>query len=153
MTELANDYFSTHSLRYGRETSIILYFWVPRAIWPDKPTQLDHWLIREYNKRVPDGHSTASGFTGELRADFGMFSLFFVFVGGMLLRRGDAYVEQVFLSSDNINKILAACFFPYVFFVVRSPLAATQTFIFELVIFFIIKRFMTEKKCNLISRK
>lgn len=152
MTKLANDYFSTHSLRYGRETSIILYFWVPRSIWPEKPLQLDYWLIREY-AIVSDGFSSASGFTGELRADFGMFSLFFVFVGGMLLRRGDAYVEQVFSFSDNINKILAACLFPYVFFVVRSPLAATQTFIFELVIFFIIKRFMTEKKCNLISRK
>ena len=23
-------------------------FWVPRVLWPDKPTFLDHWFIREY---------------------------------------------------------------------------------------------------------
>lgn len=145
MTYLANEYFSTHSLSYGRETSFILYFWIPRAIWPEKPAQLDYWLIREFNKRVPDGHSTASGFTGELRADFGMFSLLFVFLGGMLLRRGDFFIERVFSTSNNMNMILAAILFPYVFFVIRSPLTSTMSFIFEIALYYLLRYTVSRK--------
>lgn len=150
MTYLANKYFSTHPLSYGRESTFILYFWIPRAIWPEKPTQLDYWLIREFNKRVPDGHSTASGFTGELRADFGMFSLLFVFLGGMLLRRGDVFAERVFCFSNDMNMIFAAILFPYVFFLIRSPLTATMAFLFELLLFRLLRHVVAKRVERLI---
>ena len=135
MTKLANEYFETHPISLGKEITFILYFWVPRSIWPDKPTPIDHWLIRKYYK-VPDSYSTASGFTGELRADFGILSLFFVFLGGLLLKKGDVYISAVFIdNTHSFNIVLAALLFPYVFFLVRSPLTATQSLIFELLIY------------------
>lgn len=147
MTRLANEYFEDNQLTYGKEISFILYFWVPRSIWPDKPTPIDHWLIRKYYN-VSEGHSTASGFTGELRADFGLFSLFIVFLGGMLLKRGDLFVENVFFNQKGFNLILASCLYPYVFFLVRSPLTATQTLIFELLIFYLLRFLLSNNKAN-----
>lgn len=135
MTKLANEYFATHPLLWGKEVSFILYFWVPRSLWPNKPTPIDHWLIRKYYK-VPDSYSTASGFTGELRADFGMLSLLLVFLCGFLLKKGDYYVTNVFNNGKNSFAIvLAAILFPYVFFLVRSPLTATQSLVFELLVY------------------
>lgn len=145
MTQLANEYFDTHPLLYGKEISFILYFWVPRSIWPTKPTPIDHWLIRKY-ERVPEGHSTASGFTGELRADFGIVSLFFVFFIGLLLKRGDVYIEDAFSSQyGSYEIVLAAILFPYVFFCIRSPLTATQSLIFELVIYKVFAMLYTKR--------
>nr|WP_302466385.1 hypothetical protein [Bacteroides intestinalis] len=145
MTQLANKYFDTHPLLYGKEISFILYFWVPRSIWPTKPTPIDHWLIRKYEK-VPEGHSTASGFTGELRADFGIVSLFFVFFIGLLLKRGDVYIEDAFSSQyGSYEIVLAAILFPYVFFCIRSPLTATQSLIFELVLYKVFAMLYTKK--------
>lgn len=136
MTKLANDYFQNHSLSYGKEITFILYFWIPRGLWPSKPVPIDYWLIR-LHERVSDSFSSASGFTGEIRADFGIIgALCIVFFGGMLLKKGDAFVKQVFSEDDySPSMIIAAILFPYVFFVVRSPLTATQSLIFELLIY------------------
>lgn len=135
MTKLANEYFATHPLSWGKEVSFILYFWVPRSLWPSKPTPIDHWLIRKYYN-VSDSHSTASGFTGELRADFGTLSLVFVFIGGFLLKKGDLYITNIFNNGEkSFAIVLAAILFPYVFFLVRSPLTATQSLVFELLIY------------------
>lgn len=147
MTKLANKYFENHSLLWGKEVSFILYFWVPRSIWVNKPTPIDHWLIRKYYK-VPDSYSTASGFTGELRADFGMLSLFFVFLGGFLLKKGDTYISNLFKDgTHSFSIVLAAILFPYVFFLVRSPLTATQSLIFELLIYKIFS-YVFVKQCH-----
>lgn len=81
MTELANRYFSNHELRYGQEISFAFYFVIPRSIWPSKPTPVDYWLVRKY-ENVHDSFSSASGFCGEIRADFGMACFIILFLWG-----------------------------------------------------------------------
>lgn len=146
MTRMANDYFSNHDLHYGRESGFVFYFWIPRAIWKDKPTQLDYWLIRKY-ERVSENHSSASGFTGEIRADFGAFSYFILILWGFLLKYAESYVSCVYSVKEPIfNKVFAATLYPYVFFFVRSPLTASFSFIGECVIYLLMCRLMTERK-------
>ena len=96
MTYLANRHFSTNPLKYGAQTAMILYFWVPRNIWPNKPTMIDSWLPKLYMRGVSDNFSSASGFTGELRADFGSFSLFILFYLGLLMKKADNYLQNIY---------------------------------------------------------
>lgn len=137
MARLADRYFADHNLHWGKETGFLLYFWVPRGLWPDKPTMLDYWLIREYNPLVSDQYTTASGFLGELRADFGWFSLLFVFLFGMLMRRLDDFSSAVFSAGNrSFDMVLASLLYPWVFFFVRSPVTSTISLLWELVLFY-----------------
>ena len=138
MANVADNYFSNHSLHWGKEMSFVLYFWIPRAIWPNKPTQLDYWLIREYSSEtVASTYSSASGFIGEARADFGWGCLLFALLIGMLFRRIDGYKTIVWSQhSDSLNIILVAIAVPWAFFFVRSPLTSTMSLIWELVIYY-----------------
>ena len=142
MSYVADDYFSTHSLHWGKELSFIMYFWVPRAIWPNKPTQLDYWLIREYSSETVAGsYSSASGFIGEARADFGWGCLMFAFLIGMLFRRIDGYKAMICNECKNsFNIVLVAILVPWVFFFVRSPLTSTMSLIWELLIYYLFVR-------------
>ena len=145
MTFLAENWFDTHEYEYGKEIGFMFYWVIPRAIWKDKPTPIDHWLIRKY-ANVSDGHSTASGFTGEIRADFGYWRLIIVFVFGLFLHRLDYYVLNAFMDdSPSLEKIFAALIYPCVFFSVRSPLTATQSFFVEVLVFYAIRMWMGEK--------
>ena len=137
MARLADRYFADHSLHYGRETGFVLYFWVRRRFFPEKPTMLDYWLIREYNPLVSEKYTTASGFLGELRADFGWFSLLFVFLFGMLMRRLDDFSSAVFSAGNSsFDMVLASLLYPWVFFFVRSPVTSTISLLWELVLFY-----------------
>lgn len=128
MTNLLMRYFDSHDHLCGRSSSFILYFWVPRSIWDDKPSMLGHWLVRKFRSGFSDGFSSSFGFTGDLYADFGYYSLFFVLILGVGLKRLEALKDQYFLFGG-YRRILGAMFFPYVFFFVRSPITATMTFI------------------------
>ncbi|MBQ7341848.1 MAG: oligosaccharide repeat unit polymerase [Alistipes sp.] len=134
MAKKADDYFANNPLSYGKETAYILYFWVPRAIWPDKPTMLGNWLIRK-TEIVSDTHSTSSGFLGELRADFGWFSLVFALLIGFLLKHCELYIRRFSHSIPNVNYIMAVALYSYFFFFVRSPLTATLVLIGEYIVF------------------
>ena len=142
MAYIADEYFSEHHLHWGKEMSFIFYFWVPRAIWPNKPTQLDYWLIREYSSgTVSDAFSSASGFIGEARADFGWGCLFFTFLLGMLFKRIDSYKEIIWtLYRHSFNTILIAILLPWVFFFVRSPLTSTMSLFWELIVYYLFVR-------------
>lgn len=145
MTRLAEDYYNTHSHEYGKEIGFMFYWIIPRAIWKEKPTPVDHWLIRKY-ENVSDSFSTASGFTGEIRADFGYWCLIIVFFWGWLLRYADAYVYNAFKDdSPRLEKLFASLIYPTVFFYVRSPLTATQSFMVEILIYWGIRKWLGRK--------
>lgn len=145
MTYLANDYFSKHELEYGKEIGALVYFIIPRSIWKEKPTAIDHWLIRRYEV-VPESHSTASGFPGEIRADFGMLCFIILFLWGIILKSLDDYLKCIYSQvGPYYNKILVAMIYPYIFFFVRSPLTASNTFVFELLLYFIIRKLLTKR--------
>ena len=142
MASIADEYFSKHTLHWGKEMSFILYFWVPRAIWPNKPTQLDYWLIREYSsEEIADSYSSASGFIGEARADFGWGCLLFALMLGMLFKRIDFTKEIIWLHyRGSFNTIFIAILVPWTFFFVRSPITSTMSLFWEFVIYYMFVR-------------
>lgn len=144
MTSLMFRHFSSHPHLNGSSTSFILYFWIPREFWHDKPTMLGYWFIREYRGGFGEGHSASFGFTGDLFADFGLFSLIPVFFLGRLLKIGDRFKDEA-LKSGNFKMILGAMIFPYVFFFVRSPITSTMSFLGILFFYFLIKKLMFKK--------
>jgi len=145
MTSLMMNHFDNHSHTLGASISFLTYFWIPRSVWPEKPTMLGNWLIREYRSGFSEGHSSSFGFTGELYADFGYFSMFFIFFLGVLLKRGDEYLTVHLSQSDGIQQVMAAMLFPYVFFFVRSPITSTITFLGTVVIYFFMKVLLMHK--------
>ncbi len=145
VAKYADNYFENHELRYGLESSNILYRWVPRKIWPNKPTTLDHWLIRYYED-VPDTHSTSSGFIGVFRADFGWFALVFAFIIGIVVAKINAYMERICTNNtSSIEFIIAATMVPLVFFMVRSPITSVYTLLFEYLVYLIVRIFTTAR--------
>lgn len=147
MARIADAYFSTHALHYGRESAFILYFWVPRSLWDDKPTMLDYWLIREHDPFVADTYSSASGFIGELRADFGWGCLLFALLIGCLLNKLDSFCSAVFSrQTHSLDMVLASIIYPWVFFFVRSPQTSTMAFLWEILIYLILRHLFTKKE-------
>jgi hypothetical protein len=55
------------------ELAFVLYWWVPRAIWPSKPTMDGYWIAHEVMAEgdVGPGHSVAGGFALPVLLDFG----------------------------------------------------------------------------------
>lgn len=114
-------YFETREHMYGASSGFLLYFWIPRSMWPDKPVMIGYWLVREYDEGFAEGHSASVGFFGDLYADFGLF----VFPLLTLLGVAIAIIEKkVFrnLVNGGSQIIMAAMFFPAIFFFVRSPM-------------------------------
>lgn len=148
MAAIADDYFSKNNLHYGKETGFIFIFWIPRNWWPNKPTMLDGWLIREY-ENVSEGFSSASGYIGELRADFGWFCLLFVLLLGMLIRKLDNYTQYVYNNcSDSFDLVLISVLYPWVFFCIRSPLTSTISLIMELILWWLFSLLLFSHKSN-----
>lgn len=138
-------HFENNPHTYGKSILFLTYFWVPRAIWPEKPTMLGHWLIRQYRTGFGEGHSSSFGFTGELYADFGYFSLLFVFLLGMLLNWADQFRAYQLSQPQSYQKILVGMMFSYVFFFVRSPITATMTFLWILLVYYLIRKMLFKK--------
>ena len=145
MAYYADEYFLDHPLHYGKEMSFIFYFWVPRSIWPNKPTQLDYWLIRECSSEVvADSYSSASGFIGEARADFGWGCLLLAFFLGVLFKKIDDYKDIIWTYyRQSFNIVLIAILVPWAFFFVRSPLTSTMSLIWELILYYLFVRFFS----------
>ncbi|MBR1784607.1 MAG: hypothetical protein IJ760_04110 [Bacteroidales bacterium] len=143
MTRLAERYFEDHEHTYGKSIGFITYFWVPRAIWPDKPTQVDHWLPRYFNPNMADTASTASGFTGELRADFGYLSYFFLFLLGVLLKRCNYYLMFYnYGRSPCYESIYASLLIPTTFFSLRGLNLSITTYICAVLLLLLISKFI-----------
>lgn len=145
MTAMSMTYFESNPHTYGKSILFLTYFWVPRAVWPDKPTMLGHWMIRKYRSGFGEGHSSSFGFTGELFADFGYFSLFFVFLLGRLLKWADLYGAYQLAQPGSYSKILVGMIFSYVFFFVRSPITSSMNFFGILIVYSLIGRLLFKK--------
>lgn len=144
-TSMLFSYFEQNDYMYGKSSSFLLYFWVPRQIWPDKPTMLGHWFIRERSSNISSAHSVSFGFTGDLYADFGMLSLVFIFFLGRLLKYAEDFKNYA-LKSKGYIIIFGAMLYPYTFFFVRSPITATMNFLGILLIYFLFKNLIFIKK-------
>lgn len=149
MIRMLDDYYEHNDHEYGKESAYILYFWVPRSIWTDKPTPIDHWLIRQY-ETVSDEYSASTGFVGFLKADFGWFALIFAIVWGIIIKRCDEFIKRTIENGNySFTYVIATILYPYFFFAVRSPLTATQQLIFIFFIYIIFRRlFFNEYTTN-----
>jgi hypothetical protein len=145
MTALSMTYFESNPHTYGKSIAFLTYFWVPRTIWPDKPTMIGHWLIRKYRSGFSEGHSASFGFTGELYADFGYFSLIFVLVIGLALKWADYFRAYHLSKQQSYDKILVGMLFSYVFFFIRSPITSTMTFLSILLVYYLIRKILFKK--------
>jgi oligosaccharide repeat unit polymerase len=144
MSSLMFSYFETHDYLYGESTLFITYFWVPRSIWPEKPTMLGHWLLRESRSNFGDAHSASFGFTGFLYSDFGPLSLVFIFFIGRLIKAAEDFKNRAF-KNKGYSIILGAMLFPYIFLFVRSPITASINFLGILLLYYLFKRLIISK--------
>lgn len=143
MMVYSDRYFENHDLHYGRESGFIFYFWIPRFVWPNKPTMLDNWLIRQY-ENVPDNFSSASSFVGELKADFGYFAFFILFIIGLSLYNYNQKIVNISGNMD-IRSIYLYMSIPVVFFAVRSPVLSLYTYISQVIVLYIIFKIFFRK--------
>ena len=140
------EYFESNNHLYGKSISFVIYFWVPRSIWPNKPTMLGYWLIREYsNEDYGDFLSASFGFTGEIFADFGFVgALILCLFLGIGLKRLETY-NLHYRNSTQFNSVLVAMFYPYVFFAVRDPITSSTMFLM-IIIIYVISGFLFNKQ-------
>lgn len=144
MMRLGERYFEDHPYTYGKSIGFIFYFWVPRAFWSEKPTQVDYWLPRYYFD-MADTASTSSGFMGELRADFGYFSLLLIFLFGILLKKANSLlITYDFGRKPCYESMYVSLLIPTTFFCVRGLNTSIMTFFCEVGLLFIIQRLLVK---------
>lgn len=147
MSRQGEMYFELHPHTYGKSIGFITYFWIPRKIWPSKPTQIDHWLPRYYNPKLSEKFSSASGFMGELRADFGAFSLLFIFLFGCLLKKMNSLLIHFdFGRKPCYDSLYVVPFVPITFFCVRGLNTAIISYICQLFLLFFIRKLFYRSK-------
>ena len=141
ISRLFEIYFEYHPHTYGKSIGFVTYFWIPRRIWPGKPTQVEHWLPRYYNPHLSDKASNASGFMGALSADFGIYSLFVIFLFGCLLKKMNSLlVYYDFGRSHRYESLYVVLFIPVTFFGVRGLSMSTMTFISQALLLFALQK-------------
>jgi len=118
------DYFRHNDHMWGLSSSTLLVFWIPRSIWPSKPTFLGYWFIRQYesSRSVGRGHSVSLTFAGDAYADFGFLGgvLFWALLGypfALLERWTATHIQR---HHEWGTRLAAAFLYPTVFFSVRS---------------------------------
>jgi hypothetical protein len=103
--------------------AFLLYWWVPRSVWPSKPTMDGYWVAREVmaDVSVSAGHSVAGGFALGALLDFGPhLGVLFCLTYGLVL----AALEWFALRNRDPSRptSVVAALLPFgVFFAVRSP--------------------------------
>jgi hypothetical protein len=113
----------------GRTSAAVLVFWVPRALWPDKPTLIGFWLPREFG-RVESGFSAAPAFTGSSYVDFGLWgSVVLWFIGGLFFGVLERATARVCAAEGDARVLFVAPLYGGAFFAVRSPDTAALTLV------------------------
>lgn len=149
MMNVLHNHLEKNEPTYGLSTGFVLYFWVPRSLWPNKPTMLNHWLPRKY-MNVGEGHSTSTGFMGEPYADFGRLAFIFYYIMGILLRRGNNLLIKYDYGRANVyGSLYAGVLIPYVFFAVRSPVTGTCYTLMQWLMLYLFSKFLVKKNNQL----
>ncbi len=139
------DYCNKNGYSYGKQSSFIFYWWIPRKIWKNKPSMTGGWLPHMYGN-FSEGHSASVGVWGELYVDFGYFSFLFFLLLGNLLAKLDSYCKYLLTEKrNNVNILNVAIFVPYVFFSVRSPITSFITLSISLLFMYIFRYLLFER--------
>ncbi len=134
------DYFRYNPYMHGASMAFVFIFWIPRSLWPNKPTMLGYWLIREMQLGgYGPGHSISFGFAGDAYADFGFIGgIIFSLVFGYLIQRLERQNNKVLVNEYDMLYI--AMTYPFVFFAMRSLQTALISFIGMIVYLRIFKK-------------
>lgn len=138
-------YFPVMGFEHGKEHLTLLLFWVPRALWPQKPLQLENWFHRVMEPgHYPSFHSIAATFGATAYADFG-FTLGIVVCGllgillGLIERKVNKYLHPSYTAVLTPQVILYASTIGAVFYTVRQFNSVFITALTILVAFNLIK--------------
>lgn len=142
------DYFENNQHLFGAQSAFAFIFWIPRSVWPSKPSMLGYWLIREVRSiRYGSSHSISFGFAGDVYADFGFFGgvLFALFFGCVL-----AILELKVVSSlsDSFTVLYAAVLYPFVFLSMRSLQTSLFSLIGSILFLLVVRKTMVFKPQN-----
>jgi hypothetical protein len=115
--------FNVEQFRNGRTMVESALFWVPRALWPDKPPLMGWWLPRELmgSSGFGAGHSVSTGYVGEGYADFGLAG---AYLWAMLIGVVVGFLARFTVAAASRSagwSVLGALAYPAIFFAVRSP--------------------------------
>lgn len=145
---MINLWSTTRGHTYGKSIGFLGIFWIPRFVWDNKPTQLDYWLIREYEdeQRFGSGYSTASSFCGELFMDFGYFCVVVCAGLGVLLAKMDAFIERRVLRGDFFSVAVSGLFLGWSLFMVRSMLTASYQVVLGCFVAFLFSRLLLRER-------
>lgn len=151
---MITDYSKKKGYTYGRSIGFLGIFWIPRAIWPNKPVMLDSWLIREYyGNQFGEGYSSASGYGGELYMDFGyLFASIILFFFGYFLAKVQLWIDLNHRQSLQYS-ITSGFLYGWIFFGTRSLLTSTYMLIYFLVSSYLVFNFLIKTKIAKISYK
>lgn len=136
---------TTHAHTYGASIGFIGVFWIPRFIWQNKPTQIDFWLIREYETGYTSAFSTASSFCGELFMDFGYGCVVACFLLGILMAKLDTYIDKNLVSGGFFPTALAGVMLGWAFFVARSFMTASYPLLLGIPVIWILNKTITKE--------
>jgi len=106
------------------ENLFILYWWIPRQIWPKKPTMAGYWIIRDYSsyeyEKISENHSVSGGFSMLALIDFGpVAGALFSVIYGLWLAIFETYAQR-YRDTSSPHAIMVALLFFGVFFMMRS---------------------------------
>jgi len=104
------------------ENLFILYWWIPRAVWPNKPTMAGHWFIREMTtlRGYSAAHSASGGFSMPALLDFGpLVGIVFCLVYGGIIAVLESLASR-YRYVDSPYSLMVGIFYFGTVFMVRS---------------------------------
>jgi oligosaccharide repeat unit polymerase len=115
-------YFRDHGYLWGASNAGIFLFWIPRAIWVDKPTLLGYWFPRAYGlKGVSAVHSVAATFAADGYVDFGFYGgILLSALLGLCFGRLERWSARVIALRGHPAIVIASTLYGSAFFAVRS---------------------------------
>jgi len=144
------EYYDYHpNYEHGNNLLTIFVFWVPRAIWLTKPTQIDYWFARTYigDDKFTNTHSIATGFSGSFYSDFGywggLISCIFI---GLFIAKLEYFVYKSVLNKTDPFIIFSSIIFGATFFFIRQFSSILPTIISCYLIILFLKKIFFEIK-------
>jgi hypothetical protein len=121
-----------YPLQNGKTLADLLYFYVPRAIWPGKPESYSMIFGREFLSATSDAGESffTPSLPAELYLNFGAAGLL---AGGLLTGRllWDVYFHLVLRPDCGVGRLLVyAIVMPYVALLVAGPISTVAEYIF-----------------------
>ena len=128
------NYVSIEGITWGRQLLGVVLFFVPRALWGDKPTGTGNFIANQLNYPFDN---VSCALPGEVYINFGIIGIVFVayFVGYLL-----SYIDNFFwnfYTKDKIHTgvgVIYPCLIFFVFFVSRGDLMSSVAFIVSFVV-------------------